>query len=75
MPGLCGLTALRVAKLGTKWFPAVIVITAFGSADTYTDAQSLGAAAVLDKPFDMDDLVAKVREVAPICTLRKGHPR
>jgi DNA-binding response OmpR family regulator len=44
----------------------VILITAFGDEETYAEARRLGAAAVLDKPFDLDDLVAKVREVAPL---------
>lgn len=65
MPGLNGLTALRIAKLRSRCFPAVIVITAFGDEETYADAERLGAAAVLDKPFDPADLIAKVREIAP----------
>ncbi len=75
MPGLSGPTALRVARLNARWFPPVIVITAFGSADTYADARDLGALAVLDKPFDMDDLVARIREIAPLCALRKEDQR
>lgn len=66
MPGLSGLTVLRMAKVGSPSFPSVILITAFGDEETYAEARRLGAAAVLDKPFDLDDLVAKVREVAPL---------
>jgi two-component system, response regulator, stage 0 sporulation protein F len=36
--------------------PAVILMTAFGDARTHALARSLGAAALFDKPFDLDDL-------------------
>lgn len=45
--------------------PPVILITAFGDATTHARAEALGAAAMFDKPFDIDDLLAKARELAP----------
>jgi hypothetical protein len=39
----------------------VIVITAFGDADTHTAAKRLGAVEVFDKPFDLDDLIAAAK--------------
>ena len=34
----------------------VILMTAFGSPEVYDEARRLGAFAVIDKPFDLDDL-------------------
>lgn len=55
MPGLTGfevLDAIRSARLRTP----VILITAFGAPETHARAKALGAAAVMDKPFELDDL-------------------
>lgn len=57
MPGYDGLDLLAVARhlpLG----PPVILITALGDAAIHAAARRIGAAAVLDKPFDVDELVA-----------------
>lgn len=63
MPGVSGLELLEsLARAGCSC--PVVVITAFGSEATHERARELGAAAVFDKPFDVDDLVAKVRELA-----------
>ncbi len=43
-------------------FPPTILITAFGDEETHEKARQVGVAAVLDKPFDMNDLLGKVRE-------------
>jgi len=43
--------------------PPIILITAFGDRDTRTRAGELGVAAVFDKPFEFDDLMAKAREL------------
>ena len=66
MPGCTGLellTALRAAR----WETPVILITAFGSAATHRHAASLGATAVLDKPFPLDQLRALVRDTVRPC--------
>lgn len=66
MPGLSGLTILGIAKLwACEDCPPVIIITAFGDEETYAEAERLGVAAVLDKPFELDDLIAAVQSVAP----------
>ncbi len=66
MPNLSGLTILGIARLwACEDCPPVIVITAFGDEETYAEAERLGVAAVLDKPFDLDDFMAAVRHVAP----------
>jgi CheY-like chemotaxis protein len=55
MPCFTGLEILEgLAELRRR--PAVILITAFGDAQLHATARSLGAAAVFDKPFDLDDL-------------------
>lgn len=54
MPGWTGLDL--VAGLHRwPWGPPILLMTAFGSAEVHSQAQRLGAVAVLDKPFDLDD--------------------
>jgi DNA-binding response OmpR family regulator len=50
--GLEALATLREKDAST----AVILITGFGDRATHEEARRLGAAAVFDKPFDVDDL-------------------
>lgn len=42
--------------------PPFIFITAFGSEAIHEEAKRLGAAAILDKPFDIDDLLSEAHE-------------
>ena len=60
MPGITGMEILEGASR-KKGFPPMILITAFGDEKTHALADELGVAAMFDKPFDMDDLLAKVR--------------
>ena len=62
MPGWSGLTALEALSRDPK-VPPVVVITAFGSEDVHERAERAGAAAVLDKPFDISDLTSLGRRV------------
>jgi CheY-like chemotaxis protein len=62
MPGYSGLDVLSSLHCLDSPVP-VIVITAFGDAATRRLAAALGAAAVLDKPFDLDDLRMTVLNV------------
>jgi len=65
MPGLTGLEILEgLSRHGN--FPPFILITAFGDVETHARAKYWGALAIFDKPFDVDDLVAKVRKVVPL---------
>jgi CheY-like chemotaxis protein len=59
MPGMDGLSAL--ARIQDQ-FPdvPVVLITSFGDGGTHRRARALGAAAVLDKPFDLRELVDTV---------------
>ena len=64
MPELSGLDvlgALHDRELRTPF----ILITAFGDEDTHREARDLGAAAVLDKPFDIDRLRSLVHASLP----------
>lgn len=55
MPGFTGMEILEgLYEVGCG--PSVVLITGFGDEDTHARARSLGALAVLDKPFDVDDL-------------------
>ncbi|PKN51015.1 MAG: response regulator [Deltaproteobacteria bacterium HGW-Deltaproteobacteria-13] len=64
MPFLTGVEILEGLH-GCEGFPPMILITAFGDEETHKQAYMLGAAAILDKPFDIDELIAKVQEIAP----------
>jgi DNA-binding response OmpR family regulator len=60
MPGYDGLNVLASLRQLSIETP-VILITAFGTTANHATAAKLGALAMLDKPFDVDDLVALVR--------------
>jgi DNA-binding NtrC family response regulator len=60
MPGYDGLNILASIKQLPNYVP-VILITAFGTSATHAAAVRLGAFALLDKPFDLDDLMTAVR--------------
>jgi two-component system response regulator (stage 0 sporulation protein F) len=64
MPGVFGLS---VVEGGSEYrnFPPTILITAFGDDETHEKARQFGVTAVLDKPFDMNDLLEKVRDALP----------
>jgi CheY-like chemotaxis protein len=63
MPLMDSLSVLRTLR-GQGHRPPFILITAFGDPQTHADAKALDALAVLDKPFDFDDLRRTIREFA-----------
>lgn len=65
MPRMTGLDVLRIIRdiHCAEACPPTIFITAFGDEETHQRAQALGAAAVLDKPFQIKDLVQKIQEL------------
>jgi len=68
--GMDVLTALRLAE----WEVPVVIITAFGDGELHANAGALGAAIVLDKPFDLDTLRGVVRILSlPPATARSGN--
>jgi DNA-binding response OmpR family regulator len=71
MPKLDGMelvTALREASMPAS----VVVITAFGDLATRRRARALGAFAVLDKPFELDELLSLARRAADRSTRDGG---
>lgn len=63
MPHTTGLDVLRGLRTA-GWSQPVVLMTGFGDEDTHARANEEGAAVVLDKPFDVDELVEIVRLVA-----------
>lgn len=63
MPGADGLRLLSALRSHDHSLP-VILITAFGNAETHAEASRRGAAAVLDKPFAFSELLALIRSVS-----------
>lgn len=55
MPGLSGLDVADMVRGGPHKIP-IVLTTAFGSALLENEAMKLGVAAVLSKPFDLDEL-------------------
>jgi CheY-like chemotaxis protein len=56
MPGMDGLELLKELRMRKLTMP-IILITAFGDEETHRRAEELGATAIFDKPFDLDDLL------------------
>jgi len=63
MPGCTGLDALEALR-EDDWATPVLFMTAFGSKRTHREAARLGAE-ILDKPFEMDELLERVRKIVP----------
>jgi CheY-like chemotaxis protein len=62
MPGMSGLELLE--KIKTKYHkppPVVMMITAYGDAENYNTAKSLGADDFLTKPVDFTNLKEKLK--------------
>jgi DNA-binding response OmpR family regulator len=55
MPGRTGLSVLESHR-GCAWCPRFIFMTGFGDDDLRIEATRLGAAAVLEKPFELEEL-------------------
>jgi two-component system response regulator (stage 0 sporulation protein F) len=62
MPGVFGTSVVEGAT-DCPNFPPTILITGFGDVEMHERARQVGVAAVMDKPFDMSDLLEKVRTV------------
>jgi len=67
MPGVCGLDVIEATRVAGMRIPAIL-ITAFGDAETHGRARTLGETPVLDKPFEMDALLAIVKQILPSAT-------
>jgi CheY-like chemotaxis protein len=62
MPGISGLELLGRLR-DRRGVPPVILITAFGDEQTHTQARQLGAAASVDKPFEISCFLELVQEL------------
>jgi|APSaa5957512622_1039677.scaffolds.fasta_scaffold13477_4 CheY-like chemotaxis protein len=64
MPGFTGLQVLESIR-DYEGLPPILLITAFPNDETHKKARQLGALAVFEKPFEVDALVEKVRQILP----------
>lgn len=63
MPGQDGLQVLEWLR-GRDWTIPIILVTAFGDDETHGEAERLGVTAILDKPFEIDQLRATIEQLA-----------
>jgi len=63
MPGKSGLEVIAGFRWATGGSTPFIVITGFGDSQTHAEARRLGAAAVLSKPFELDQLRTVMADV------------
>ncbi len=64
MPKVNGMRILAGLRQLPR-LPPMILITAFGDEYLHREASELGAAAVLDKPFEIEALLAEIRKIIP----------
>ena len=64
MPGCNGLALLACLR-HFDWHTPVILLTAFRSAETQKEARRLGAFALFQKPFDLEELETAVLSATP----------
>jgi DNA-binding NtrC family response regulator len=64
MPGFTGMEVLAGLR-SSDWAMPVVLISAFADPATHDEAQRLGAAMFLDKPFDVEELLATVAGLVP----------
>jgi len=62
MPGQTGLEVFETLSEFLV-FPPIMLLTAFPDEKIIKRSEQLGAAAILAKPFEIDDFIAKVREI------------
>jgi two-component system, response regulator, stage 0 sporulation protein F len=62
MPGVTGMSVLEGLQ-EIERTPPIILITAFGDTETHRKAAALGAAAMFDKPFEIEELISKAKEI------------
>jgi CheY-like chemotaxis protein len=65
MPGTAALALMRHVR-ESGWPIAFVVVSAFADQKLRAQAKDLGAAAILHKPFFVDDLLAVIRRLAPV---------
>ncbi len=72
MPGLDGISLLE--RIKEKWTETdVIVITGFASVDSAVEAMKKGACDYLTKPFNLDELLLKVKKISEKKSLEREN--
>ena len=66
LPDLSGEAIFRAALERDEHAPPFVFVTAYGSIDRAVELIKLGAADYVTKPFDVDQLVAKLRVLAGV---------
>lgn len=64
-PGASGLALMRHVR-DNGWPIAFVAVSAFADQKLRAQAKDLGAAAILHKPFYVDDLLRVIRKLAPV---------
>ena len=72
MPEMTGIELLEKAKEMNSELE-VLVITGFGSIGSAVEAMKKGAYEYITKPFDLDDLILKVKNIRERSTLKKEN--
>lgn len=69
MPGRTGLDVVRAMRAAGLTTP-VVLVTGFGESVTHRELDELGGVALIEKPFDFDDLRTALRNLGSIARLR-----
>lgn len=72
MPGLDGKQVLEILKSEHKYIE-VIILTGHGSLDSAVECTKLGAFDYLPKPYELDDLIVKLKEAYKARLEKKFH--
>jgi CheY-like chemotaxis protein len=64
MPGFTGLEIVAGLR-HAEWSTVLVLMTAFADREVRDEAQRIGVDALFEKPFDIDDLVTAVVNMAP----------
>jgi CheY-like chemotaxis protein len=65
MPGLTGMEIVAGLRQA-EWSTPIVLMTAYADLETRDLAQRLGVDAFFEKPFDIDDLITVVVNIAPM---------
>ena len=65
MPGASGLDVLATLHSANQPVP-VVLMTAFGDRQTHEQALKMGEAALIDKPFELDELLSLANRLLPL---------
>ncbi|HEX8949072.1 MAG TPA: sigma-54 dependent transcriptional regulator [Dissulfurispiraceae bacterium] len=72
MPGMSGLELLERVKEKFPWME-VLIITGFGTIDSAVEAMKKGAYEYITKPFNLDELILKVKHIHERRSLKREN--